>query len=312
MGRYSGGGGGSYDPAAVAITGGSITGITDLAVADGGTGSSTATDARTALGAKYDNVSATDKVLGRTTAGAGAIEEITCTAAGRALIDDAAASNQRSTLGLGTIATQAANSVSITGGSITGTTVTATDLKSATTTIAISAATAPTNGQVLTASAGNAASWVTPSGGGSTPTGTGFRHVTSGTEDGAAQLVVNADVDNSAAISASKLDGGTCVLGSDIILTGSGFKSLILNQDSGTVGIKSGTTGSYADIYLIPYGTGNTSNNTVKNDPQPIFFPVQAPNTSIPTYVKGGIYFNTTDNKLMIGGVGGWETITSA
>jgi len=42
------------------------------------------------------------------------------TAAGRALLDDADASAQRTTLGLGTIATQAANNVSITGGSITG------------------------------------------------------------------------------------------------------------------------------------------------------------------------------------------------
>ena len=42
------------------------------------------------------------------------------TTAGRNLIDDADASAQRTTLGLGTIATQAANSVSISGGSITG------------------------------------------------------------------------------------------------------------------------------------------------------------------------------------------------
>jgi hypothetical protein len=48
--------------------------------------------------AKMQNVSATDKVLGRATAGAGDVEEIACTAAGRALLDDAAASNQRTTL----------------------------------------------------------------------------------------------------------------------------------------------------------------------------------------------------------------------
>jgi hypothetical protein len=49
---------------------------------------------------------ATDKLLGRSTAGTGAVETITCTAAGRALLDDAAASNQRTTLGLGTAAVQ--------------------------------------------------------------------------------------------------------------------------------------------------------------------------------------------------------------
>lgn len=50
--------------------------------------------------AKIQDVSATDKILGRSTAGAGVVEEITCTSAGRALLDDADASAQRTTLGL--------------------------------------------------------------------------------------------------------------------------------------------------------------------------------------------------------------------
>lgn len=55
---------------------------------------------------KLQNVTATGKLLGRATAGAGIVEEITCTSAGRALLDDADASAQRTTLGLGTLATQ--------------------------------------------------------------------------------------------------------------------------------------------------------------------------------------------------------------
>jgi hypothetical protein len=70
---------------------------------------------------KLANVSTTDRLLGRSTAGAGAIEEITCTAAGRALIDDADAAAQRTTLGLGTIATLTAPA-----GTVVGTTDTQT------------------------------------------------------------------------------------------------------------------------------------------------------------------------------------------
>lgn len=50
--------------------------------------------------AKIQDVSATDKILGRSSSGAGVVEEISCTSAGRALLDDADAAAQRTTLGL--------------------------------------------------------------------------------------------------------------------------------------------------------------------------------------------------------------------
>lgn len=56
--------------------------------------------------AKIQDVSATDRLLGRSTAGAGVVEEIACTAAGRALLDDVDAAAQRTTLGLTAMATQ--------------------------------------------------------------------------------------------------------------------------------------------------------------------------------------------------------------
>lgn len=39
--------------------------------------------------------------------------------------------------------------------------------------------------------------------------------------------------------------------------------------------------------------------------------PQQAPTASAPAYVKGAIYFDTTLNKLRVGGATAWETITS-
>ena len=62
--------------------------------------------------------SAADKVPYFT--GSGTADVATFTAAGRALVDDADASAQRTTLGLGTISTQDANNVSISGGTVTG------------------------------------------------------------------------------------------------------------------------------------------------------------------------------------------------
>lgn len=48
---------------------------------------------------KIQNVSATDRILGRSTAGAGVIEEITCTSAARTLLDDTSTDDMIQTLG---------------------------------------------------------------------------------------------------------------------------------------------------------------------------------------------------------------------
>ena len=62
--------------------------------------------------------SAADKGIQFTGSGTAATFDLTT--AGKALLDDASASAQRTTLGLGTIATQNANNVALTGGTITG------------------------------------------------------------------------------------------------------------------------------------------------------------------------------------------------
>ena len=115
------------------ITGGTIAGITDLAVADGGTGSSTASGARTnlglAIGSDVQQYYAGLESIGSLGTNANQLIYTTAsntyatsslTTAGRALLDDADATTQRATLGLGSIATQAASAVAITGGSIAG------------------------------------------------------------------------------------------------------------------------------------------------------------------------------------------------
>jgi hypothetical protein len=101
------------------INGGVISGITDLAIADGGTGASTASGARTNLGlAVGSDVQAYDAALasiaGLTTASGQIIYTIdsdtyavsTITAAGRAILDDTDTATQRTTLGLGSLAVQ--------------------------------------------------------------------------------------------------------------------------------------------------------------------------------------------------------------
>ena len=180
------------DNAANSLYSGLVSNATHTGDVTGATALTIANDAVTY--AKMQNVSATDKLLGRSTAGSGDVEEIPCTAAGRALLDDADATAQRATLGLGALATVtpgagvatalavavgSAGAPVVNGGALgtpssgvatnlTGTAASLTSgitnaLKSATTTVNVSSATAPSSGQVLTATSGTAATWQTPS-----------------------------------------------------------------------------------------------------------------------------------------------------
>lgn len=114
--------GGSITDVIVAITGGTITGITDLAIADGGTGASTASGARSNLGL---GTMAIQNATGINITG-GSITGVHLYSLKYDLqIADggtgaSTASGARTNLGLGTISTQNSNSVTITGGSISG------------------------------------------------------------------------------------------------------------------------------------------------------------------------------------------------
>ena len=112
---------------AVAITGGTIVGITDLALADGGTGASTAAGARTNLQLgniavmNTSNVAFTGGTVNSVFVTGG---EITGLLTPLAVADGGTSGNTQATartgLGLGTMAVQNANNVAITGGSISG------------------------------------------------------------------------------------------------------------------------------------------------------------------------------------------------
>lgn len=111
-------------------------GSTDVSVADGGTGASTAANARTNLGlvigtdVQAYNAILTDFIAQTIIAdklvyadGANSFATTDFTSFGRTLVANATAADTRTDLGLGTMATQAASAVAITGGTINDATI---------------------------------------------------------------------------------------------------------------------------------------------------------------------------------------------
>lgn len=70
-----------------------------------------------------------------------------------------------------------------------------------------------------------------------------------------------------------------------------------------------GTTSDATAYGLTTLNAAGVPTMRVRNDG--VLLPFQAATASAPTYAKGGIYFDTTLNKLRVGGATAWETITS-
>jgi hypothetical protein len=104
-------------------------------------------------------------------------------------------------------------------------------LKSATTTVSVSAATAPTSGQVLTATSGTAATWQTPSGGGG-----GLTNITETLVTAAPNATVNAE-------KLAVTNGTTNV---DLVLTPKGTGAFILGPSPDSTGTGGNKRGQYS------------------------------------------------------------------
>lgn len=85
------------------------------------------------------------------------------------------------------------------------------------------------------------------------------------------------------------------------------YERLVHYKSSNVYNIESQSAGSGV---ARPISIGGASGKfTVQ--PDGVILPRQATTAAAPAYVKGGMYFDTTLNKMRIGGASGWETITS-
>ena len=149
--------------------------------------------------------------------------------------------------------------------------------------------------------------------------GTGAHRAISLNSGGYSFTVAFSGTNKSTLTTASAIAGAVGFLANHTATTTSGIGygvsiSPTINQ-SGTAGytahlinVTQTSTGSGAKL-LSDWQVGGVSQAKIQSDG--VFFPKQAVTASAPTYVLGGIYFDTTLNKLRIGGASGWETVTS-
>ena len=113
---------------------------------------------------------------------------------------------------------------------------------------------------------------------------------------------------------ASETDTGNLTVASGLTVSGTSTLNNTLTVNSGIVvnngGITVGGIGNSVSAFAINSENFVTTNAIITNlTVTGMFFPPQY--SSAPGYVKGAIYFDTTLNKLRVGGATGWETITS-
>lgn len=79
----------------------------------------------------------------------------------------------------------------------------------------------------------------------------------------------------------------------------------------GAVAVPFATSGGYSADFVVANRKTGTYVETLRVKYNGPLMPFQAPTASAPPYIKGGLYFDTTLNKLRVGGATGWETVTS-
>ena len=112
------------------------------------------------------------------------------------------------------------------------------------------------------------------------------------------------------------LGGGLAgTLVNQIVMTPAGYPAQFLNTIACTADGTTLTDNQMAFFVSTTASETSVKALTLSGDKSAAFtgviFPQQAPTSIAPSYVIGGIYFDTTLNKLRVGGASGWETVTS-